>query len=165
MNKMSNDKMVKIMFTNISWGSYLAAVVTSMVIWYAAVLIKFYSGNLKKILSGETKIRLPFFKNTKEEHAVQNTIKSSFSSSFETLEDAEQLSIRIEQASAESAEKGFSKEQFQNYLSMLLDEYPYVKISSLRENINKLMVSESNKYPQLQLTLSEADSLWEGSVF
>ncbi|MDQ8013391.1 MAG: hypothetical protein REI96_13150 [Flavobacterium nitrogenifigens] len=153
------------MFTNISWGSYLTAVIIAMVIWYSAVIIKFYSGDLKKILSGETKIRLTFFKTAKKEHAVQNTIKSSFSGSFETLEDAEQLSIRIEQAAAESAEKGLSKEQFQNYLSMLLDEYPYVKISSLKENINKLMVSESSKYPPLQLTLSEADSLWEGSVF
>lgn len=157
--------MAKIMFTNISWGSYLIAVVIAIAVWYSAVIIKFYSEDLKKILSGETKIRLPFFKNTKKEHGVQNTIKSSFSGSFETLEDAEQLSIRIEQAAAESAEKGLSKEQFQNYLSMLLDEYPYVKISSLKENINKLMVSESSKYTQLQLTLSEADSLWEGSVF
>lgn len=153
------------MFTNISWGSYLTAVGIAIAVWYSAVLIKFYSSDLKKILSGETKIRLPFFKNAKKEHAVQNNVRSSFSSSFETLEDAEQLSLKIEQAAVESAEKGLSKEQFQNYLSMLLDEYPYVKISSLRESINKLMVSESSKYPGLQLTLSEADSLWEGSVF
>jgi len=155
----------EIMFTNISWGSFLTAVVVVTAIWYSAVIIKCYSRELKKILSGETKIMLPFFNNTKKEHTVRNTIKSSFSGSFETLEDAEQLSIRIEQAAAESAEKGLSKEQFQNYVSMLLEEYPYVKISSLKENINKLMVSESNKYPQLQLTLSEADSLWEGPVF
>ena len=66
---------------------------------------------------------------------------------------------------AESAERKLSKQQFQNYLRMLLEEYPYVKISSLRESINKLIVSESEKCPNLLLTLSEADSLWEGPVF
>ena len=92
-------------------------------------------------------------------------MSSAFSESFDTLEDAEELSVRILQAVKESNEKNFSKEHFQNYLRMVLDEYPYVKISSLRENINKLMVTESSKYSNLLLTLSEADSLWEGSVF
>lgn len=157
------------MFTNISWSSYLTVLGVVVLIWYFILLLKFYYKDLLKIFSGEKKLKFPSFKNMTE-HKLQDSgayksLSSSFSESFDTLEDAEELSSRILQAVKESNEKNFSKEHFQNYLRMVLDEYPYVKISSLRENVNKLMVTESSKYPNLLLTLSEADSLWEGSVF
>lgn len=157
------------MFTNISWSSYLTVLGVAVLIWYLILLLKFYYKDLLKILSGEKKLKFTSFKNiTKnlvQDSIDQKSLSSSFSESFDTLEDAEELSFRVLQAVKESNEKNFSKEHFQNYLRMVLDEYPYVKISSLRENINKLMVTESSKYPNLLLTLSEADSLWEGSVF
>ncbi|WJS93398.1 hypothetical protein NYQ10_14990 [Flavobacterium johnsoniae] len=157
------------MFTNISWSSFLTVLGLVVLIWYFILLLKFYYKDLLKIFSGEKKLKFTSFKNMNE-NKVQDSgeyksLSSSFSESFDTLEDAEELSARILQAVKESNEKNFSKEHFQNYLRMVLDEYPYVKISSLRENINKLMVTESSKYPNLLLTLSEADSLWEGSVF
>lgn len=156
------------MFTNISWSSYLTVLGVVVLIWYFILLLKFYYKDLLKIFSGEKKLKFSSFKNNKnklQDSGGHKSLSSSFSESFDTLEDAEELSARIIQAVAESNEKEFSKEHFQNYLRMVLDEYPYVKISSLRENINKLMVNESLKYPNLLLTLSEADSLWEGSIF
>ncbi|WP_433780491.1 hypothetical protein [Flavobacterium anhuiense] len=153
------------MFTNISWGNYLAAVSIAIIIWYLIILLKFYSRDLKKILSGETKLQLPFLKKTSENLQEMRSISDSFPGSFDTLKDAENLSQRIKEAVKESAEKRLAKQQFQNYLRMLLDEYPFIKISPLRENINQLMVFESQKHPNLLLTLSEADSLWEGPVF
>ena len=157
------------MFTNISWSSYLTVLGVVVLIWYFIILLKFYYKDLLKIFSGEKKLKFTSFKNMTERKVQDSgeykSLSSSFSESFDTLEDAEELSARILQAVKESNEKNFSKEHFQNYLRMVLDEYPYVKISSLRENINKLMVTESSKYPNLILTLSEADSLWEGSVF
>lgn len=157
------------MFTNISWSSYLTVLGLVVLIWYFIILLKFYYKDLLKIFSGEKKLKFTSFKNMTERKVQDSgeykSLSSSFSESFDTLEDAEELSVRILQAVKESNEKNFSKEHFQNYLRMILDEYPYVKISSLRENINKLMVTESSKYPNLLLTLSEADSLWEGSVF
>jgi hypothetical protein len=156
------------MFTNISWSSYLTVLGVVVLIWYFIILLKFYYKDLLKLFSGEKKLNFTSFKNNKnklQDSGDHKSLSSAFSESFDTLEDAEELSSRILQAVKESNEKNFSKEHFQNYLRMVLDEYPYVKISSLRENINKLMVSESSKYPNLLLTLSEADSLWEGSVF
>lgn len=153
------------MFTNISWGSYLAAVGIAIIIWYLIILLKFYSGDLKKIFSGEKKVQIPFLKRTSKNLREIKSISDSFPKSFDTLDDAEKLSQSIKDAVRESSEKHLSKEQFENYLRMLLAEYPFVKISSLRENINKIMVSESQKHPNLVLTLSEADSLWEGPVF
>lgn len=153
------------MFTNIPWSSYLTVTGILVIIWYLVLLLKFYSTDLKKILSGEKKFKIPSFKNKTRNSKEPKSISASFSESFDTLDDAEQLATRIIQAVEESAEKKLSKEQFQNYLSMVLEEYPYVKISSLRESINKLIVSESEKHPALLLTLSEANSLWEGTGF
>jgi hypothetical protein len=153
------------MFTNISWGSYLTAAGIAIIFWYLIILLKFHSSDLKKILSGEKKLQIPFLKKTSKNLQEIKSISDSFPISFDTLEDAENLSQRIKEAVKESAEKRLTKQQFQNYLRMLLDEYPYVKISSLRENINQQMVFESQKHPDLLLTLSEADSLWEGPVF
>lgn len=157
------------MFRNISWSSYLTALIMVVLIWYFIILLKFYFKDLLKIYSGEKKLKFTFFKNSTKKNlgdtGERKSLFSSFSESFDTLEDAEELSLRILQAAQESNDKNFSKEHFQNYLRMVLDEYPYVKISSLRENINKLMVTESEKYPNLFLTLSEADSLWEGATF
>lgn len=153
------------MFTNISWGSYLTAAGIAIIFWYLIILLKFHSRDLKKILSGEKKLQIPFLKKTSKNLQEIKSISDSFPKSFDTLEDAENLSQRIKEAVKESAEKQLTKQQFQNYLRMLLDEYPYIKISSLRENINQLMVFESQKHPNLLLTLSEADSLWEGPVF
>lgn len=153
------------MFTNISWGSFLTAAGIAIIFWYLIILLKFHSSDLKKILSGEKKLQIPFLKKTSKNLQDIKSISDSFPKSFDTLEDAENLSQRIKEAVKESAEKRLTKQQFQNYLRMLLDEYPYIKISSLRENINQLMVFESQKHPNLLLTLSEADSLWEGPVF
>jgi predicted Holliday junction resolvase-like endonuclease len=153
------------MFTNIPWSSYLTLAGILVIIWYLVLLLKFYSTDLKKILSGEKKLKIPSFKNNSQNSKVPKSISGSFSESFDTLDDAEELASRITQAVEESVEKDLSKEQLQNYLSMVLEEYPYVKISSLRKSINKLIVSESEKHPSLLLTLSEADSLWEGGVF
>ena len=153
------------MFTNISWGSYLTAAGIAIIFWYLIILLKFHSSDLKKILSGEKKLQIPFLKKTSKNLQDIKSISDSFPKSFDTREDAESLSQRIKEAVKESAEKRLTKQQFQNYLRMLLDEYPYVKISSLRENINQQMVFESQKHPDLLLTLSEADSLWEGPIF
>lgn len=129
------------------------------------MLFKFHSNDLKKILSGEKKLRIPVLKKASKNLQQTKSISDSFLQSFDTLEEAEKLSQRIVNAVKESIEKGFSKQQFENYLSMLLEEYPYVKISSLKADINHLIVAESSKHPNLLLTLSEADSLWEGPVF
>ena len=153
------------MFTNISWGSYLTAAGIAIIFWYLIMFLKFHSSDFKKILSGEKKLQIPFLKKTSKSLQDIKSISDSFPKSFDTLEDAENLSQRIKEAVKESAEKRLTKQQFQNYLRMRLDEYPYVKISSLRENINQQMVFESQKHPDLLLTLSEADSLWEGPVF
>lgn len=155
------------MFTNVSWGSYLAAIGIILLTCYLVLVLKFYSKDLRELFSGDKKLKFPILKKTSnklENQRDQNSLSSAFSESFDTLEDAEELSARILQVVEESSQMNLSKEQFQNYLKMVLEEYPYVKISSLRENINNLIVSESEKHPQFYLTFAQADTLWEETI-
>lgn len=154
------------MLTNISWGSYIITVGGLLLLWYLVLILKYYYSDIKKIFSGEKRIKILNFKNRPFTKLSVNTeressLSSMFSESRDTLDDTEELSKRIIQVVEESDQKQLSKEQFQNYLRMVLEQYPYVKNSSLKKNINKLIVSECEKYPQLNLTLSEADSLWD----
>lgn len=151
------------MFTNISWSNYIIAVSVLLVIWYLIVVFKFYYPELKRIISGEKKIKILSFGNRSKRN-LSEPISCSFSESFDTLDDAEELSNRVLQTIEESAERGLSQKEFQNYLKLVLAEYPYVKISSLRENANKFIVSECEKHPQLLLTYEQVDSLWEETI-
>lgn len=151
------------MFTNISWSNYIIAVSVLLIIWYLILVFKFYYPELKQILSGEKKIKILSFGNRSKRN-LSKPISSSFSESFDTLEDAEELSNRLLQVIEESTERNLSLKEFQNYLGLVLEEYPYVKISSLRENINNFIVSECEKHPQLLLTFEQVDSLWEETI-
>lgn len=151
------------MFTNISWSNYIIAVSVLLVIWYLILVFKFYYAELKQIISGEKKIKILSFGNRSKRN-LSKPISSSFSESFDTLEDAEELSDRVLQVIEESTERNLSPTEFKNYLRLVLEEYPYVKISSLRENINNFIVSECEKHPQLPLTYEQVDSLWEETI-
>lgn len=161
------------MFTNISWSNYLIAVTVLLLGWYLLFGLRFYYKELKQIISGEKKIKFRSFGIKKLENTssnsltdgnLQKSLSSASSESFDTLEDAEELSNRLTQAIIESIERNISKAELQNYLRIILSEYSFVRISALRLNINELIVSECGKDPQMHLTYEQADELWEEIV-
>lgn len=163
------------MFTNISWSNYIIAVSVLLLIWYLVLGFRFYYPVLRQILSGEKNINSLSFKSNSNEQltanpnlqkgsSTENLELSSYGESFDTLADAEELSDRIRGAIEESAERNLSLKEFQNYLKLLLREYPFVKISILREKVNALMVTRCERYPQLILTPAQADALWEETI-
>jgi hypothetical protein len=161
------------MFTNISWNSYLAVICVLLLIWYLAVGFTFYFQELRQIIYGEKKNALLNFTknqqvnsvlNQSQENIFKDVISSSFSESFDTLKDAEELSERLLKAINESVQRNLSLDEFQNYLRLILIEYPFVKSSALRQKVNELVLSECEKHPMLSLTYQQADSLWEDTV-
>jgi hypothetical protein len=161
------------MFTNISWNSYLAVISALLLIWYLGVGFTFYFQQLRQIISGEQKIAFWNFRKNKhvnsvlsqsQEDTFKDTISSSFSESFDTLKDAEELSDRLLKAINESVQRNLSPDEFQNYLRLILIEYPFVKISALRQKINALVLCECEKHPKLFLTYQQADGLWEDTA-
>lgn len=157
------------MFTTISWSSYLTAIGTLLFIWYLFLGFKFYSLEIKQVFLGQRKIIIPFLRNNKTNESLLTESKSeisnsnlseSFSESFATLEEVKELSARIMDATSESADRNLSRQEYRNFLKLILAEYPYVKISSLRSTINDLIVSESQKHASLMLSLEQAQDLW-----
>ena len=151
------------MLSNISWSNYAVTVVVLLVFWYLFLILKFYSASLKELLNGKRKINLFKTKSKMEQNQIIDLF-SEFKEPFDTLEDAREFAARLEKAVVESSQANISKEVFKNYIKCILEEYPYVKNSSLREKINSLMVSECEKHPQLILTYPEMDGLWDETI-
>ncbi|WP_281234825.1 hypothetical protein [Flavobacterium gelatinilyticum] len=158
------------MLNSISWNSYLVAVITLLVLWYLYTGLRYYSSEIKQILSGRKKIGFPslgkktkndFLPSSDQEDGNPANLNEAFQESFATLDEVKELSERLTGAVSESAELGRAKQEFNNYIRLILSEYPYVKISSLRSNVNNLLAYETKKHPELLLTSTEADELWE----
>lgn len=160
------------MFANISWGEYCIAVGLLVLVWYAFLGFRFYQKKLKQIVSGKRNIKFPSsgsnrteqFRFESKDKGNSNSILLSSSESLSTLEDAEELSGLIVSAVKESAERNLPKAALQNYLKLILNDFPFVKESTLRVKVNELMVSECEKHPQIILTYEEVDGLWDETI-
>lgn len=158
------------MLNSISWNSYLVAVVTLLVLWYLYIGFRYYSSEIKQILLGRKKIAFPSLgkktindslSSSDQENGNPTNLNEAFEESFATLDEVKELSARLTGAVSESAELDRPKQEFENYIRLILSEYPYVKISSLRSNVNNLLAYETKKHPELLLTATEADELWK----
>ncbi|MEZ0183412.1 hypothetical protein AB9T89_14315 [Flavobacterium oncorhynchi] len=162
------------MFTTISWSNYLITVGVLLFCWYLFLIVKFYAVELKELFTGERKLNFPSRKNSSVTSSGFNIsegglLKNSQNTAIPYLhsvamEDLNELSLRLSLAIEESAVENLGSVEFQNYLRFILSEYSFVKISALRENINKLIVSECVKHPQLILTYEQVDRLWEETI-
>lgn len=152
-----------IMLSNISWSSYAVTVVVLLLFWYIFLILKFYSGSLKELLNGKKKLR-DYRTTLKSKIEESEDLFSEYKEPFDTLEDAKELFYKLKQATTESSQSNLSIIEFKNYIRFILEGYPYVKRSSLREKINSLMVSECSKHPQLILTYPEMDGLWDETI-
>jgi len=151
------------MLSNISWGNYLVTVLVLVLVWYIIVILKFYSAPLKELLKGNTKLK--FFKTPRTPADDRSKdLFCEFKEPFDTLQDARELFSKLENAVSEAVQNNISGIEFKNYVKFILDEYPYVRKSTLREQINTLMVSECSKHPQLILTYPEMDGLWDETI-
>jgi hypothetical protein len=151
------------MFTNISWSTYFSYVALSCGLWYAFVAIRFYHAEirmifLKKALSpaGQDAPVPPFADN------VQPIAVSTHPDEPDALiSRIEALSSKLEDAVKESAEKGYSKEEFMFLLQLTIKEFPELNIPKCRTAIKSLVISECEKFSFLVLTDQELETLWK----
>lgn len=161
------------MFTKISWGDYCIAIGVLVLAWYIFLGVFYYRKELKQIVSGKgngkfhvlggAKAELTCFE-TNSDDVSKSSSTTSFSESFSISEDMEELSSILINAIKESVERNLSKDEFRNYLRLILDDFQFAKESTLRVTINKLMVSECEKHPQMILTYAEVDGLWDETI-
>ncbi|MDR6845576.1 hypothetical protein [Flavobacterium granuli] len=155
------------MFTNISWGNYCTAIGVLLLGWYTFLGFRFYYKELKQIVSGERDLNFPNMRSIKKKQScIESHSDSSplFSESFGVSKVIDELTSILLNAIIESKERNLSKEEFQMYLKLILNDYPDAKDSIFRSTINTLMVSECEKHPQLILTYAEVDGLWDETI-
>lgn len=159
------------MFTNISWHDYLMGVSISLVIYYFIIGFRFYSVELKELLSGIGKLRFSNqLADSEEDQFIElssdqgNQDYTSDHTGDEEFAEVEELIARLKETIQNTATKKCDPQEFKHYLHLLLLEYPTVKTSLFRSSVNEFIVSECEKYGSLTLTEQEIEMLWNKAV-
>ena len=158
------------MLKNISWTDYIIVVAILLAIYYLFVGMKYFSGEIKDLLSG--KRRLKFRAAVPNDHAAYNPDSEQGlqeTSGFENTTDdefseVEHLIERLKAVIADASRRKLIPQEFKQYLGMVLKEYPSVRYSPLRSSINELIVSECQKYGAVTLKEEEVELLWKEAV-
>ena len=160
------------MFTNISWTDYFVAVVLLLAIYYLFVGVRYFSADLKDLISGE---RNPNFRDVLPNDTSDESILSTEenypgeSHAFEPTTDddfaeVEHLIERLKGVIADASGKKLISQEFRQYLHLVLREYPNIKNSPLRSSINELVASECEKYGAVILSEDEVEMLWKDAM-
>ena len=156
------------MFTNISWADYLGGVTILSGIYYFYVGLRYYSTDLKELLSGKRKFDLKAALPHGSVKADTVVIEANYpnesytqSEGDDEFAEVEHLIGRLNTVIADTSKRQAAPQEFKQYLHLVLQEYPNVKNSPLRSSVNELIVSECEKYGAVTLTDDEVDLLWD----
>lgn len=158
------------MLKNISWSDYFIAVAIALILYYLFIGMRYFSGEIKDLLSGKRKLKLQTalpdpngeYNTTVEEGdqepgGFEKTTDNEFN-------EVEHLIERLRTVITDASRRKLIRQEFKQYLSMVLKEYPSVKYSPLRSSINELIVSECQKYGAVTLNEDEVELLWKEAV-
>lgn len=152
------------MFNQISWTDYLLAVSILLAIYYLFVGVRYFSGNLKARLAGKRKLTLkasgfpqhePFQNEASEDISVTTDEDTD-----DEFTEVEHLFEKVKAMIADALNQQLVKEEFKQYLRLVLKEFPSIKTSALRPSINELIVSECEKQGIAAFNEEEVDELW-----
>lgn len=161
------------MFTNISWTNYIVVIILLLTIYYIIIGIRFYSHDLKNLLSGNQKLKLSPSTGISDVQNDNNTIADEQAQSEmfqpgntfaettdETFLEVEHLIVRLKEAIANASVKKYIKQEFFLYLQLILKEYPILKNSQFQSVVNELIISECAKHGSIALSEEEVAALW-----
>lgn len=159
------------MLKNISWNDYIITVAILLIIYYLFTGVRYFSGDLKDMFSGKRKLKFKTARQHagKEDDAVIEEEYKQDNAGFENTTDSgfaevEGLIERLKTVIADAARKKLIADEFRQYISMMLKEYPSIKHSPFRPSINELILSECEKYGVVTLREDEVDLLWQDTV-
>lgn len=158
------------MLKNISWTDYIISVAILLAIYYFFIGVRYFSGDLKDILSGKRKLKFkPALSNDKAEYNTDDDESHQEVNGFEKTTDddfteVEHLIERLKAVIADASRRKLIPQEFKQYIRMVVKEYPTVRYSPLRSSINELIISECQKYGVVALNDEEAELLWKDVV-
>lgn len=154
---------MQIIFTNISWASYILVVTLLVAAWYLVIGMRFYFHNLQNFFTRKRKPKLQIASNE-----TYSTTGSEFTpEQTETLDsddlfnEVENLTAKLKETIADASSKNYNREEFIFLLQLTLKEYPHLKGSIFQEALNNLIISECEKYGSIHLSAVELAMLWK----
>lgn len=152
------------MFNQISWTDYLLAVSILLAIYYLFVGVRYFSGDLKAQLAGKRKLTLKpsgFPQNEPLQNEASEDISvTTDEDTDDEFAEVEHLIEKVKAMIADALNQQLVKEEFKQYLRLVLKEFPSIKTSALRPSINELIVSECEKQGIAAFNEEEVDELW-----
>ncbi|SFQ30611.1 hypothetical protein [Parafilimonas terrae] len=158
------------MIRNISWNDYIVTVAIGLAMYYLFISLRYYSAEIKNLLSGKQKIKFRIARNSignnqREFVEPDIDINSSFTGTTDNeFDEVEQLIERLKTVIAGASRRKLIPQELKQYLGLVLKEYPSLRYSPLRSSINELIISECQKYGAVTLREEEAELLWKEAV-
>lgn len=151
------------MFTNISWPDYITYVAAATIIYYIVIGLKYFRDDLANTFQSKNGhlSRADFFDDEEQVDEVILPNESSFvNTTNEEFADVEELIQRIKGVIDNTSQLNLEPDDFKQYLSLILKEYPSIQNSALKPSINELVVSECAKNGAVKLSENEVAMLW-----
>jgi hypothetical protein len=164
---MLNEKRM-LMFTDISWATYLTLLGLATFTWYLALGYIQYYGAIKNFLNGKRNMHFsPFYDNNDNSTASTNepvdhlTAKGTFDEpalhDFETIEE---LVERVKATIGEAIRQQNPKTYLLSHLGNLLRGYPSLFASQFRPSVSEFICSECEAQELAGITMEEVEALW-----
>lgn len=158
------------MLENISWSDYIIAISIALSFYYLFIGLRYFSSEIKDRLSGERKVKIrtnPPDSNEDYSTTVEDGDQEPGRFERKTGNEFNEIEVLIDRLRTVIKDASLRKlipQEFNQYLSMVLKEYPSIKYSPLRSSINELIVSECQKYGAVTLNEDEVELLWKDTV-
>ena len=160
------------MLHQISWTSYIEAIIGLLAIYYAYVALKYYADDIRGILNpvGQKPTgtqNLPDALQYEEPEPGAGKVNSVTHSNpdnqpDDSIKEADQLIGQIKQCIQTASEKPFAPAVLIPQIKKLFRDNPSLQDSPHRPAINELVVSECERSGTALLNEDEVDRWWEG---
>jgi hypothetical protein len=155
------------MLKNISWTDYIITVSAIFFVYYLLISIRYYSGEIKDFFSGKQKQKFtPVLTASDKQYNLdvdetEEQLASFHNTSDDQLIQTKQLADRLKSVMADAMSKRLIPQEFKQYVSMVLKEYPSIRYSPFQSSINALIISECKKYGSAILSEDEVELMWK----
>jgi len=154
------------MIHSITWANYLLVIGLLLSIYYLFIGIRFYSRDIKALLSAKFKTseKIPQV-DSYATHAQLSIEPLQMELSFadtseETFVEVEQLIEKLKAAIQKAASNASIKEEVINSLRLILEDHANLKGPPFQSAINELINKECKKLGFPMLSEAEIDRLW-----
>lgn len=159
------------MITNISWSNYIVVFVLTLVSWYLFTGLRFYLKVLKDIVAGKRKLQIRETTGKSDEESDYDvryldsieiiSFESVSAASYTIFDEVDALVKQLNNMLIEATQRKLVKQEFEDYMKLVLKEYPLLRESPYRWVVDELIVTECENHGPVLLTQQEVEVLWD----